>query len=61
MYLASPFEGRPIASRGSKLAGFRRFHGPEVARPPRADIEGIGDGRGDLGWCCILPQVRVSE
>lgn len=37
-YLLSPFDGNPIASRGSKLTGFNRLHGAEFARPPRLDI-----------------------
>lgn len=47
--LWSPLEGRPMTSRGSTLAGFNRLHGPDVARPPRADIEEIRGSRGG-GW-----------
>jgi len=42
-YLSSPFEGSPIASRASKLTGFKRPHGPELTRPVRDDddIQGV--------------------
>jgi hypothetical protein len=30
-----------MASKGSWLTGFKRLHGTEFARPPRADIDEI--------------------
>jgi hypothetical protein len=37
--LLSPLDGNPIASKGSRLVGFRRLHGVEEPRPSRDDIE----------------------
>jgi hypothetical protein len=49
-YLLSPFEGRPMTSRGSTLTAFNRLHAPGVERPPRASIWEIRVSSVAWGW-----------
>lgn len=37
-YLVSPFEGKPMLSKGSRSTGLRRCHGPE------GPLAGMADG-----------------